>query len=137
MSKGRELNKSKKSKQGMCLPIAGASENVTGLSEEDHVVSTHTDNAVLIKVLARPGAKQNSITGLSAEGVSVQIAAPPVEGQANTELVKFVAKCLGVRKSDVSLDKGSKSRHKILIVDKSSGLTREDVLEKLQKAKED
>jgi uncharacterized protein YggU (UPF0235/DUF167 family) len=36
---------------------------------------------------------------------SVQISAPPVEGEENTELVKCMATVLGLRKSDVSLDK--------------------------------
>jgi hypothetical protein len=39
--------------------------------------------------------------------VGVQINAPPVEGEANTELVKYMAAVLGVRKSDVSLDRVS------------------------------
>lgn len=43
--------------------------------------------------------------GVTPEGVAVQIAAPPVEGEANTELVKYIASVLGVRKSDVSLEK--------------------------------
>jgi uncharacterized protein YggU (UPF0235/DUF167 family) len=39
------------------------------------------------------------------EAVGVQISAPPVEGEANTELVRYMAAVLGLRKSDVSLDK--------------------------------
>lgn len=39
--------------------------------------------------------------------MGVQINAPPVEGEANTELVKYLASVLGLRKSDVSLDKVS------------------------------
>nr|CAD7412237.1 unnamed protein product [Timema poppensis] len=42
---------------------------------------------------------------VSGEAVGVQIAAPPMEGEANAELVKFMAAVLGVRKSDVSLDR--------------------------------
>jgi uncharacterized protein YggU (UPF0235/DUF167 family) len=42
---------------------------------------------------------------IGSEAVSVQISAPPVEGEANTELVKYMAAVLGLRKSDVSLDK--------------------------------
>lgn len=41
------------------------------------------------------------------EAVGVQINAPPVEGEANTELVKYMAAVLGLRKSDISLDKVS------------------------------
>jgi uncharacterized protein YggU (UPF0235/DUF167 family) len=44
---------------------------------------------------------------VGSEAVGVQISAPPVEGEANTELVKYMAAVLGVRKSDVSLDKVS------------------------------
>lgn len=87
---------------------------------------------IQIKVLAKPGAKHNGITDISSEGCGVQIAAPPVEGEANTELLKFMAKVLAVRKSDVSLDRGSKSRHKVIVVAKEA-ITIERVLELLQK----
>ena len=45
------------------------------------------------------------ISDIGSEGVGVQIAAPPVDGEANTELVRYIASVLGLRKSDVSLDK--------------------------------
>ncbi len=45
------------------------------------------------------------IPGIEDEGVGVHIAAPPVEGEANTELVKYLAKALNLRKSEVSLDR--------------------------------
>ena len=47
------------------------------------------------------------ITDISTDGVGVQIAAPPVDGEANTTLVRYVATVLGVRKSDVSLNRVS------------------------------
>ncbi len=55
--------------------------------------------------------------GVSDEGVRVNIGAPPKEGEANKELVEFLAGALGVRKTDVSLDKGSKSKSKIIVVE--------------------
>lgn len=57
------------------------------------------------------------IVGISDEGVRVNIGAPPKEGEANKELVEFLAGALGVRKTDVSLDKGSKSKSKIIVVE--------------------
>jgi hypothetical protein len=42
---------------------------------------------------------------ISSEGIGIQIAAPPVDGEANTEIVKYVASILGLRKSDVTLDR--------------------------------
>lgn len=84
--------------------------------ETNAPVSTNKSGNVTIRILAKPGAKQNCITDITDEGVGVQIAAPPVEGEANTELVKFFSKVLGLRKSDVSLDRGSKSRNKMLVI---------------------
>ena len=45
------------------------------------------------------------IPDVSEESVGVQIAAPATDGEANQELVKFMASVLGVRKSDVSIDR--------------------------------
>lgn len=87
---------------------------------------------IKILILAKPGSKQNNITNFCEDGVGVQINAPPVEGQANTELVKYMSKCLGLRKSDVCLAQGSKSRHKTLTI--SKGITTvENVIEILRK----
>lgn len=44
-------------------------------------------------------------TDIGSEAVSVQINAPPVDGEANTELVQYLATVLGLRRSDISLDK--------------------------------
>ncbi|KAL7734072.1 hypothetical protein ACLKA6_011757 [Drosophila palustris] len=84
---------------------------------------------IAIKILAKPGAKQNGITDIGLEGVGVQIAAPPSEGEANAELVKFLSKVLGLRKSDVSLDKGSRSRNKIILI--SKGVSTVEAIEQL------
>lgn len=48
-----------------------------------------------------------SFVDMSDESVGVAISAPPVEGEANTELVKYLASVLGMRKSDVTLDRVS------------------------------
>lgn len=47
--------------------------------------------------------------GISEESVGIAISAPPVEGEANTELVKYIAAVLGAKKSEVSLDRVGKS----------------------------
>ncbi|XP_012270131.1 UPF0235 protein C15orf40 homolog [Orussus abietinus] len=92
-------------------------------------VSVGKNGTVNIKIQAKPGAKHNNITEITDDVVGVAISAPPVEGEANTELVKYLASILGVRKSDVSLDRGAKSRHKTVIV---AGITMESVLDKLK-----
>lgn len=51
--------------------------------------------------------KYNFFIDISEDAVGVAISAPPVEGEANTELVKYLASVLGMRKSDVTLDRVS------------------------------
>ncbi|GAB6023524.1 hypothetical protein CHUAL_008298 [Chamberlinius hualienensis] len=89
---------------------------------------------ILIKVQAKPGSKLDSITEITDEGVGVHISAAPVDGEANATLIKYMAGILGVRKSDVTLDKGSKSRSKIINILSSTNLSVDDVKLKLQKA---
>ncbi|KAJ9583201.1 hypothetical protein L9F63_022448 [Diploptera punctata] len=83
---------------------------------------------VMVKINAKPGAKRNAITDVGNEAVGVQIGAPPVEGEANTELVKYIATVLNLRKSDVSLDKGSRSKQKVITISNKS-ITVEQVIE--------
>lgn len=54
---------------------------------------------------------------ISPDGVGVQIAAPAREGEANGELVHYFAEVLDVRKTSISLDRGLKSRAKVLVID--------------------
>ncbi|XP_043261834.1 UPF0235 protein C15orf40 homolog [Colletes gigas] len=108
---------------------AGKAQKVAVKEEIKGPIGLDKNGDVTIKIQAKPGAKHNNITDISEDAVGVAISAPPVEGEANTELVKYLASVLGMRKSDVSLDRGSKSRQKVVLV---SGTTVEKVLEKLK-----
>ena len=44
----------------------------------------------------------------------MRLAAPAVEGRANDELVRFLAETLGVRRGDVRVAAGGRSRRKRL-----------------------
>nr|XP_019965412.1 PREDICTED: UPF0235 protein C15orf40 homolog [Paralichthys olivaceus] len=88
--------------------------------------------ALTITVRAKPGSKHSAITDVSAEAVGVSIAAPPTDGEANTELIHFLAQVLGLKKSHISLDKGCRSRDKLVRVD--SSLSVEEVLRRLREA---
>ncbi|XP_034351264.1 UPF0235 protein C15orf40 homolog isoform X2 [Arvicanthis niloticus] len=93
-------------------------------------VATDPKGFVTIAIHAKPGSKQNAVTDLSTEAVGVAIAAPPSEGEANAELCRYLSKVLDLRKSDVVLDKGGKSREKVVKLLAST--TPEEVLEKLK-----
>lgn len=90
---------------------------------------------ILIRIHAKPGAKQNTITDITDDGVGVQIAAPPIDGEANTELIKYLAGILNLRKSDLSLDRGSKSREKTVLVDKTTNVTLDNIRDLIEREK--
>jgi uncharacterized protein len=78
-------------------------------------MSTAKDEAKLA-VRVTPGARRNSVVALK-EGVwHVKIAAPPVEGKANTELIAFLSRMLDVHRSDLRVIRGASSRNKLLSV---------------------
>ena len=62
----------------------------------------------------QPGAKKTEIAGPHGDALKIRLAAPPVDGKANTALIEFVADRLGLAKSAVSLKSGQTSRRKVL-----------------------
>ncbi|XP_053174918.1 UPF0235 protein C15orf40 homolog [Scomber japonicus] len=101
-------------------------------AEASGPVTRDKSGAVTITVHAKPGSKHSGITEVSTESVGVAIAAPPTDGEANTELIRYLAEVLGLKKSHISLDKGSRSRDKLISVD--SSLSPEEVLRRLREA---
>ena len=82
--------------------------------------------AMTVRVI--PRAKKNAFVGWHGEALKVRLAAPPVEGKANNALIAFLADALGVRKQEVELLSGARSRQKRLLI---RGLTPEEVNRRL------
>lgn len=86
--------------------------------------TTSTNDGVTLTCQVQPGARRSEIVGFHGEALKIKVAAPPVEGAANEELMRFVAETLGLRTSAVSLLKGATSRQKVLLI---KGVTLEEV----------
>jgi len=71
-----------------------------------------------------PKAHKNSLAGIEDGVLVVRLSAPPVEGKANVALVDYLATVLGLRKRQVWLESGQKSRHKLVRVE---GLRRDEL----------
>lgn len=69
---------------------------------------------VRLRVRVQPRASRTEIVGEHDGALKVRLAAPPVDGDANRELVRFVAKALGLAPSHVRLVSGASSRSKTL-----------------------
>ena len=54
------------------------------------------DGAVVLALHVQPGAKRTQAEGAHGDALKVRLAAPPVDGKANAELVRFLAEAFGV-----------------------------------------
>jgi uncharacterized protein (TIGR00251 family) len=64
----------------------------------------------------QPRASRTELAGIHGGALKVRVASPPVGGAANLELVRFLARLLGVARSNVELVSGMGSRRKGLLV---------------------
>lgn len=67
---------------------------------------------VVLEVLVQPRASRTRVAGEHDGRLKIQLAAPPVDGEANAALVAFLADALSVRKQDVTIVRGETGRRK-------------------------
>lgn len=75
------------------------------------------DSVIRLTLHVQPGAKKTELAGEHGGALKLRLAAPPVEGKANTVLLAWLAERFDVPKRDVVLVSGDKSRHKIVEID--------------------
>jgi len=71
-------------------------------------------DGVELAILVQPRASRTRVVGEHDGLLKIQLAAPPVDGEANAALVEFVARQLGLSRRDVTLVAGDTSRRKRL-----------------------
>ncbi len=72
-----------------------------------------------LSLYVRPGASTTSITGLHGDRLKIKIKAPPREGEANAELIRFLSQVLGIPVKQVHLLQGESSRQKTILAELS------------------
>jgi uncharacterized protein (TIGR00251 family) len=78
-------------------------------------LKTHKDH-IELKLYIQPGASKTEIVGLHGDSLKIKIKSPPVEGEANLELLKFLQKKLKLKKDQLELIRGEKSRNKVVLI---------------------
>jgi len=71
---------------------------------------------LVLELLVQPRASRTRVVGEHDGRLKVQLAAPPVDGEANAALVRFLAGALGVRQGDVTVARGETGRRKTVRV---------------------
>jgi uncharacterized protein (TIGR00251 family) len=77
-----------------------------------------------VTVKVHPRAKRSGITGRLGEAYKLDLAAPPVDGKANEECVRYFAELAGMSRGRVRIVKGATSRLKVIDID---GLPQSDL----------
>jgi uncharacterized protein (TIGR00251 family) len=71
---------------------------------------------VLLAVRAVPRSSTAGLAGVQQDAVRVRLRSAPVEGAANEELIRVLAKAFGVPRSAVTIEAGVRSRIKRVLV---------------------
>lgn len=87
------------------------------------------DDVAEITVRVSPRASRTLVEGFVDNVLKVKLAAPPVDGAANNELIRLLAKTLKVSKSSVEISNGQRSRTKYV---KIHGLSREVIQDRIE-----
>jgi len=84
-------------------------------------------NELIVQVHAQPAARSSAICGEHGQRLKISLHAPPLEGKANEELLRFLAQELKLRRSCLRLLLGAASREKAIAIQADEGAAREIV----------
>ena len=84
---------------------------------------------LILEVVVAPRAKRSKFVGFHGGYPKISLAAPPIEGRANEELVSFLKELLGVPGRDIELIRGDTSKRKAVLL---RGISTEKVLQVLE-----
>ena len=90
----------------------------------DMVNIKETEDGVILQVHVVPRSAKSEIAGVQGDALKLRITAPPVEGQANAECVRFLSDILGIKKKQVRILSGHKSKKKTVAIE---GIRKKDI----------
>lgn len=85
-------------------------------------ISKHA-RGTAIALQVQPKASRTEVVGVVGDLLKIRVAAPPVDGAANQELVNWFAKQLKVPKSAVQILSGERGRRKVVLIEGVDGAT--------------
>ena len=86
------------------------------MSDEVPVWASRTASGWMLSLRVVPGASKTVMAGPLGEQLKVKVAAPPNDGKANAELLRFIAEAWGVRPRDLRIRRGLHGRSKVVEV---------------------
>jgi len=90
-----------------------------------------TQNKAYFYITVKPKSSRNTVSYNDNGKIEVKITAPPIDGKANKAVIELLAAVLHVPKSTISIDKGSESKIKKIVL---SSVNQEELDEILLKS---
>lgn len=87
-----------------------------------------TKAGAVLSVHIHPKASTTECVGIYGDAIKIRVAAPPVDGAANDELIRFLARQLSIPSTSVQIHSGAGGRHKHVLV---KGITAQLVIARL------
>jgi hypothetical protein len=75
-----------------------------------------TKDGAILTVHIQPKASATECVGIHGDAIKIRVAAPPVDGAANDELIRFLARRLLIPSTSVQIQFGASGRHKRVLV---------------------
>lgn len=90
-------------------------------------------DGVLLRVQVTPRSSRNAIGGEVGDALSVRLTAPPVDNRANGLLTRYMSEIFRLKKGDVTVASGEKSRKKVVRLGGISTARVKEILEGFQR----
>jgi len=77
---------------------------------------TTMEQGVVVDIFVQPRASKTMVSGIHNNALKVKLTSPPVDGEANKALIKFLSKLFKVPKSTITIIRGETSRSKQVLI---------------------
>lgn len=75
-----------------------------------------TKDGVILTVHVQPKTSTTECAGIHGDALKIRVAAPPVDGAANDELIRFLSRQLSILSTSVLIHAGAGGRHKRVLI---------------------
>jgi len=72
--------------------------------------------SVELRIHCQPRASKTEIVGIHGESLKIRLVSPPIEGEANSELFRFLSRYFGVLRKEVLNLSGKGARQKRVLI---------------------
>jgi uncharacterized protein (TIGR00251 family) len=95
--------------------------------DELSLVISEKPEGCLLKCWIQPRSSRSTIIGIHGDALKIALTAPPVDGKANKELLKFMAKYFKLPQRGIQITAGESSRSKTILI---NGLNKDIIIQK-------